>query len=107
MTISFPTTAPRASARTAAIRPSTPNLNNRVSVSGPSAIVAVADVFDALISPRPYKVAWSVDASLAYLYAQRGRLFDPRCVDMLVHNRARLDDICQRYSAVSARPGLE
>ena len=70
-------------------------------------IVAVADVFDALISPRPYKTSWSVDASLAYLYAQRGRLFDPRCVDMLVQNRSRLDDICQRYSSVSARPGVE
>ena len=70
-------------------------------------IVAVADVFDALISPRPYKEAWSVDAALAYLYAQRGRLFDPRCVDVLVRNRARLEDICQRYSSVSVRPGLE
>ncbi|RBC17500.1 two-component system response regulator, partial [Xanthomonas oryzae pv. oryzae] len=36
-------------------------------------IVAVADVFDALLSPRPYKEAWTVDAALAYLYAQRGR----------------------------------
>ena len=70
-------------------------------------IVAVADVFDALISPRPYKEAWSVDAALAYLYAQRGRLFDPRCVDALVRNRTRLEDICQRYSSVSVRPGLE
>ena len=70
-------------------------------------IVAVADVFDALISPRPYKEAWSVDAALAYLYAQRGRLFDPRCVDVLVRSRARLEGICQRYSAVSVRPGLE
>ena len=70
-------------------------------------IVAVADVFDALISPRPYKEAWSVDAALAYLYAQRGRLFDPRCVDVLVRSRVRLEDICQRYSSVSVRPGLE
>jgi two-component system response regulator RpfG len=70
-------------------------------------IVAVADVFDALISPRPYKEAWSIDAALAYLYAQRGRLFDPRCVDVLVRNRTRLEDICQRYSSVSVRPGLE
>jgi two-component system response regulator RpfG len=70
-------------------------------------IVAVADVFDALISPRPYKEAWSVDAALAYLYAQRGRLFDPRCVEALVKDRARLEDICQRYSSVAMRPGLE
>ena len=67
-------------------------------------IVAVADVFDALISPRPYKEAWSIDAALAYLYAQRGRLFDPRCVEVLIRMRDRLDDICQRFSTVSARP---
>ncbi|NUS59521.1 MAG: two-component system response regulator, partial [Lysobacter sp.] len=66
-----------------------------------------ADVFDALISPRPYKEAWSIDAALAFLYAQRGRLFDPKCVEVLVRHRERLDDICQRFSTVSARPALE
>jgi two-component system, response regulator RpfG len=70
-------------------------------------IVAVADVFDALLSPRPYKQAWDIDASLAYLYAQRGRLFDPKCVDALVRNRPRVEEICARYSSVPARPGLE
>ncbi|AKC87862.1 HD-GYP domain-containing protein [Pseudoxanthomonas suwonensis] len=68
-------------------------------------IVAVADVFDALISPRPYKDAWTVDAALAYLYAQRGRLFDPDCVDALVRGRERLQQICDQYSTASARPG--
>lgn len=68
-------------------------------------IVAVADVFDALISPRPYKDPWSIDAALAYLYAQRGRLFDPNCVDALVRNRSRLEDICQRFSG-NRRTGL-
>lgn len=62
-------------------------------------VVAVADVFDALISPRPYKEPWSIDAALAYLYAQRGRLFDPNCVDALVRNRGRLEDICERFSS--------
>ena len=70
-------------------------------------IVAVADVFDALISPRPYKEAWGIDAALAYLYAQRARLFDPRCVEALLRQRDRLDDICQRFSTTSARPALE
>ena len=70
-------------------------------------IVAVADVFDALISPRPYKKAWDKDAALAYLYAQRGRLFDPACVDALIRGRARLGDICERYSTVQSRPGME
>ncbi|KAF1688069.1 two-component system response regulator [Pseudoxanthomonas broegbernensis] len=68
-------------------------------------IVAVADVFDALISPRPYKEAWTMDAALAYLYAQRGRLFDPHCVDALVRSRARLQQICEQYSTAFARPG--
>lgn len=70
-------------------------------------IVAVADVYDALISPRPYKEAWARDTALAYLYAQRGRLFDPVCVDALMRGRERLDDICARYSTVQVRPGTE
>ena len=69
-------------------------------------IVAVADVFDALISRRPYKHAWDTDSALAYLFAQRGRLFDPRCVEVLVRNRGRVEEVCARYSTVSARPGL-
>lgn len=68
-------------------------------------IVAVADVFDALISPRPYKEAWTLDASLAYLYAQRGRLFDPRVVDALLRGRAQLETICAEHSVATARPG--
>jgi len=69
-------------------------------------IVAVADVFDALVSPRPYKEAWTMEATLAYLYAQRGRLFDPRCVDALVRGREALQQICDRFSTASVRPGL-
>ncbi|MBH1666429.1 two-component system response regulator [Stenotrophomonas maltophilia] len=68
-------------------------------------IVAVADVFDALISPRPYKEAWTMEATLAYLYAQRGRLFDPRCVDALLRGRQQLLDICAQHSTASTRPG--
>ncbi len=69
-------------------------------------IVAVADVFDALLSPRPYKEAWTMDAALAYLYAQRGRQFCPRCVDALMRGRAALEQICAQHSTASARPGL-
>ena len=67
-------------------------------------IVAVADVFDALISRRPYKEAWTIDAAMAYLYAQRGRLFDPACVDALLRERQRVIETCARYSVASARP---
>jgi putative two-component system response regulator len=44
-------------------------------------IVAVADVFDALTSERPYKGAWRVEAALAEIREQRGRQFDGRVVD--------------------------
>lgn len=44
-------------------------------------IVAVADVFDALTSARPYKRAWSLDAASDYLRENRGAHFDPSCVD--------------------------
>jgi putative two-component system response regulator len=44
-------------------------------------IVAVADVFDALRSERPYKRAWSFEESVAEIVSQRGRQFDPDVVD--------------------------
>lgn len=43
-------------------------------------IVAVADVFDALTSERPYKHAWPVDEALAAIKSQAGRQFDPAVV---------------------------
>jgi len=70
-------------------------------------IVAAADVLDALLSPRPYKAPWPLGEALDWMQGQSGRLFDPRCVDALVANRGRLEDICRRYSAVRAKPGLE
>ena len=50
----------------------------------PGRICAVCDVFDALVSTRPYKEAWPVEAALEELRAQRGRHFDPRLVDLFV-----------------------
>jgi putative two-component system response regulator len=43
-------------------------------------IVAVADVFDALVSKRPYKEPWPLARAKAYLTEQAGTHFDPRCV---------------------------
>ncbi len=43
-------------------------------------IVAIADVFDALTSVRPYKRAWSFDEALALLREQAGQHFDPTLV---------------------------
>ena len=44
-------------------------------------IVAVADVFDALTSSRPYKKAWSLEDARAHLESGSGSHFDPACID--------------------------
>ncbi|MDI1253355.1 two-component system response regulator [Thermomonas sp.] len=69
-------------------------------------IVAVADVLDALLSPRPYKPAWDIEAALDYIRSQRGRHFDPRCVDALLDSQERLHEICRRFSNTARRPGI-
>jgi len=43
-------------------------------------IVAVADVFDALTSERPYKKAWSIEQASQLLRDGQGTHFDPMCV---------------------------
>ena len=43
-------------------------------------IAAVADVFDALTSSRPYKEAWQLDDARAFIEANAGKHFDPSCV---------------------------
>jgi len=43
-------------------------------------IVAIADVFDALTSERPYKKAWPTERALEYVRCNSGQHFDPACV---------------------------
>lgn len=47
-------------------------------------IVALADVFDALTSKRPYKDAYSIDKSLSIIKESRGSHFDPEVVDVFL-----------------------
>jgi len=47
-------------------------------------ICAVCDVFDALLSARPYKPAWTLDQALGELERQRGSHFDPAIVDAFI-----------------------
>jgi hypothetical protein len=52
-------------------------------------ILAVCDVYDALISTRVYRAAWSAEKALGLLLEQAGSTFDPRCVDALARVLAR------------------
>ncbi len=47
-------------------------------------VVAIADVFDALTSVRPYKPAWPIDEAVALLRSERGAHFDPELVDAFI-----------------------
>jgi response regulator RpfG family c-di-GMP phosphodiesterase len=61
-------------------------------------IVAVADVYDALTSLRPYKPAWPVGDAVAYLEKQAGRHFDPQLVEILARNRDEVFSIGERFA---------
>ncbi len=60
-------------------------------------IVAVADVFDALTSARPYKQAWSNDDAIAELQRLAGEQLDRACVEALVQNLEQVEQIQQRF----------
>lgn len=61
-------------------------------------IVAVADVFDALGSPRVYKKAWILNDILAYFQEERGKHFDPKLVDILLDNLDEFLRVKEEYS---------
>ena len=61
-------------------------------------IVAVADVYDALRSKRPYKEAWPHERARATIEEQRGRQFDPLVVHAFERVEARLDAIRARLA---------
>ncbi len=60
-------------------------------------IVAVADVFDALTSSRPYKEAWPIDKAVAFLREGAGAHFDPQCVDVFLSDFNAVMSIRERF----------
>ncbi|MDO8891465.1 MAG: HD domain-containing protein [Sulfurimicrobium sp.] len=65
-------------------------------------IVAVADVFDALTSRRPYKEPWSNQDAFDYLLEMAGTTFDRDCVDALIEQSEAIERI-QEYFRENAR----
>jgi putative two-component system response regulator len=57
-------------------------------------IVAVADVFDALVSKRPYKKAWPAERAVAVIKEESGKHFDPEVVKVFLAN---LDEIIKLF----------
>jgi HD-GYP domain-containing protein (c-di-GMP phosphodiesterase class II) len=65
-------------------------------------IVAVADVFDALSSRRPYKNAWSNDEAFAALQQLASDKLDAECVGALLRNRTRVEEIQEHFREEAA-----
>ena len=61
-------------------------------------IVAVADVFDALTSVRPYKPAWKLEDACAWLRDQRGSHFEPRLVDLFLDQLPEVTQIMEKWA---------
>ena len=59
--------------------------------------VALADVFDALVSRRAYKEPWPPEKAYEEIVSQRGKQFDPAVVDAFVQNFDKFKDIMMRY----------
>lgn len=62
-----------------------------------SRIVAIVDVFDALLSKRPYKEPWPTEKAISFLEEQSGLMFDPRLVKIMIENMQLILDIRQQY----------
>ena len=60
-------------------------------------LMAAADVYDALMSRRAYKEAYSHERAMEMIQAERGRHFDPDVVDALQGLAETCRDIAQRY----------
>ena len=61
-------------------------------------IVAVADVFDALVTARPYKQPWTIEDGFAYLHSQKMKHFDANCVDAFAAGMDRVREIHAAYA---------
>jgi len=61
-------------------------------------ITAIVDVFDALSHDRVYKVAWSIEDTLSFIIAEKGKAFEPLLVDLLLENIEKIKKIKQQYN---------
>jgi putative two-component system response regulator len=75
-----------------------PNSLKGIEIPSAARIAAIADVFDALTSKRPYKEPFSVEKSLAIIREVRGSHFDPDVVDAFFAIQDEILTIKKQYS---------
>ena len=82
-----------------------PNMLAGEDIPLPGRIVAIADVFDALTSVRPYKNAWPADEAMKMIRENRGKQFDPHLVDLLDTVLDRFDQIREQFKDSNGESG--
>lgn len=65
-------------------------------------IIAIADVFDALTSERPYKKEWPVEEAIDLLRRESGKHFDPQLVELFIEQLPAVLLIKHQYAEQSA-----
>ncbi|MBO4904264.1 MAG: HD domain-containing protein [Lachnospiraceae bacterium] len=60
-------------------------------------VMAIADVFDALASPRVYKPAFPLDKALSIIEEGAGTQFDPKCVEVFMENLPEVKKVLRKY----------
>ena len=60
-------------------------------------ITTVCDVFDALLSERPYKKPWTLDQAISYLVDNSNTHFDPRVIEQFICILPQMLDIREQY----------
>ncbi len=60
-------------------------------------MTSVADVFDALLSKRPYKEPWTLERTVEHMRELRGRSFDPELIDIFLDSLDEVVKIRERY----------
>ncbi len=61
-------------------------------------ITAIADVFDALTTQRPYKKAWPFAEAVHYIKDQAGHAFDPALVTVFMNNLPKIEKVKKEFS---------
>ncbi len=61
-------------------------------------IMAIADVFDALTSPRVYKPAFPIEKAIEMLKEGAGKQFDPKCVEVFIDALPEVKAIAKKYN---------
>lgn len=69
-------------------------------------IVAICDVFDALVSSRPYKMRWSDTEAIDFLRRNAGTHFDPTLVELFINEIPRVKEFCLRLDVHESATGL-